>query len=78
MIHGVQAALYVSLLLKEFCYGEHVIPIHCITDNKSLYNHLKSNKYVSDKRLRIDISTLKELIQVIKFKRSAGSALKNR
>ena len=63
MIDDVETALYVSLLSKEFCYGEHVILIHCITDNKSLCDQLKSNKYVSDKRLRIDTNALKELTQ---------------
>ena len=63
MIDGVETALYVNLLLKEFWSAEHVIPIHCITNNKLLYDQLKLSKYVSDKRLKIDISTLKELIQ---------------
>ena len=41
MIDGVETALYVNLLLKEFWSAEHVIPIHCITNNKLLYDQLK-------------------------------------
>ena len=38
-------------------------PIHCITDNRSLCDALASNKYVTEKRLRIDIGALKEAIK---------------
>ena len=38
------------------------LSIEVVTDNKSLHDALKSPKYVSDKRLRIDIAALKQLI----------------
>ena len=38
------------------------LPLQVLTDNKSLQDALKSSKYVLDRRLRIDISSLKELI----------------
>lgn len=34
-----------------------------MTDNHSLYDALKSTKQVTEKRLRLDISGIKELIQ---------------
>ena len=63
MVEGVEPALYISTLMRELCpeiYKE--IPIKIYTDNKSLHNALKSHKFVSDKRLRIDIGSLKEML----------------
>ena len=38
------------------------VPIEAITDCKSLYENVYSNKGVADKRLRIDIGALRELL----------------
>ena len=38
-------------------------PIECHIDCKSLYEALKSAKSVSEKRLRLDISSIKELLE---------------
>ena len=38
------------------------LPIECITDNHSLYDHLNTSNHVQEKRLRIEISAIKELI----------------
>ena len=46
----------------DAAFGNHQ-NIHCVTDNRSLCDALASNKYVSEKRLRIDIGALKELIK---------------
>ena len=40
----------------------HKLPIEAYVDNKSLIDALKSTKFVTDKRLRIDISSVKEMI----------------
>ena len=37
--------------------------MHCVNDNISLCNDLASNTYVTEKRWRIDIGTLKEAIK---------------
>ena len=65
MLEGVDSALYIAALLNELIYdkSEQKIPIHCITDNRSLCDALASNKYVTEKRLRIDIGALKEAIK---------------
>ena len=60
MLDGVDATLYVLELIKEI-YKDYSLPIQVYTDNKSLQDALKSNKYVNDKRLRIDIGALKEV-----------------
>ncbi|KAL5020643.1 hypothetical protein ScPMuIL_002273, partial [Solemya velum] len=44
------------------------IPIVCLTDNHSLYEAVKSTKSVADKRLRIELSSIKELISKKKVK----------
>ena len=36
--------------------------IQCITDSKSLVENLKSTKAVSDKRLRVDVARLRQMI----------------
>ena len=40
----------------------HKLPIEAYIDNKTLIDTLKSTKFVTDKRLRIDISSVKEMI----------------
>ena len=57
MCDGINAALYISATYCGIVNGNTTrkLPIEVVTDNKSLHNALKSPKYVSDKRLRIDI-----------------------
>ena len=64
MCDGIDAALYISATYCGIVYSicSHELPIEVVTDNKSLFDALKSSKYVSDKRLRIDIGALKQLI----------------
>lgn len=48
----------------------HSVPIVCVTDNFSLVDALKSTKFVAEKRLRLEISSIKELIQTKKGSKS--------
>ena len=60
------AALYISVLYNEIMHGKSrrtPLSIKGCTDNKSLSYALKSSKYVTDRRLWIDIGALKELIR---------------
>ncbi|CAB4000760.1 PREDICTED: uncharacterized protein LOC106817603 [Paramuricea clavata] len=55
-----------TTLLAELMYGKPyptMFPIECYTDCNSLYESLKSVKSVSEKRLRLNISSIKELIE---------------
>ena len=66
MGEGIDAALYISVLYNEIMLGQSKrtpLSIQGYTDNKSLCDALKSSKYVTDRRLRIDIGALKELIR---------------
>ena len=60
---AADAALLVATMIKEiFRLG--VIPhIQCYCDNKSLINNLVSSRIVSDRRLRVDIARIKEMVE---------------
>ena len=57
---------YLGCLLSEILFGAsngNVIPIVSYVDNYSIFENVYSTKSVSEKRLRIDIASLKQLIQ---------------
>ena len=61
MVDCVDAAIYIRAILYQICKCEN-IPIHCYVDNKSLLDTLKSKRNVDDKRLRIDLAVLQDLL----------------
>ena len=65
MLDGIDSALYIVALLNELIYdkSEQQIPMHCVADNKSLWDALASTKYITEKRSQIDIGALKEAIK---------------
>ena len=54
------AGLYFELMFSSMSPG--LSPIVCITDNHSLLDSLKSSKMVSEKRLRIELSNIKHMV----------------
>ena len=61
---GVNSAYYISTF-AEIMYGNidnHKLTIEAYSYNKSLIDALKSIKFVTDKRLRTDIISVKEII----------------
>ena len=60
-IEGVDMALYISTLITEMLTIQQ-IPIVCITVCQSLCDAVKSNRHVSEERLRMELSGLKELL----------------
>ena len=50
----------ISVLLKELRHQLNKIPIGLYAHNKSLHDALRSQKYVFDKRIIIDIATIKK------------------
>ena len=58
-------SIFIGTLISEVLYGvnDRIPQIHCITDCMSLMEALKSQKFVTEKRLRIEISSLKELVE---------------
>ena len=60
---AIDDGVYLSELLSELIFnGSKHIPIEIYTDSKSLYDSLNSKKNVLEKRLRIDIAILRELL----------------
>lgn len=71
MSDGIDNAMFLAALFSELSKGdtEHMPPIICVTDSHSLADALRSTKSVSEKRLRLEISSIKELIQAQKVER---------
>lgn len=72
MAEGIDASIFICTLLGELVYGKpeaNLFPIVCFTDCKSLHDALKSPKFVSEKRLRLEISGIKEQLQKGQVKR---------
>ena len=61
---GLDNAYYVASLYNEILYNgnENLFPNEAYIDNKSLFNSLQSTKMVSERRLRLDISAIKEML----------------
>lgn len=61
---GVDAAFLLSSILSELLYeGSKTIKILARTDSKGLQNAIYSTKAVQDKRLRVDIARLRQLVE---------------
>ena len=59
-------SFYLGQILSEILYKEGPndnIPILCNVDNKSLFENVHSTKNVDEKRLRIDLAIMKQMIQ---------------
>ncbi|KAL0146639.1 hypothetical protein M9458_057979, partial [Cirrhinus mrigala] len=69
---GRDNAIVLTTLLSELTTGNAELNtplLICVTDNHSLFDDLKSTKQVSEKRLRLEISSIKELIQSKRIKK---------
>lgn len=76
---GIDNAVFLATLFSELTTGNAELnapPLICVTDNHSLFDALKSTKQVSEKRLRLEISSIKELIQSKRIKRVLWSDTK--
>ena len=60
LIDCAETAVYIQQIIKEL--SNCAIPIDCFTDNKSLLDSVQSKKNVDDKRLRIDIAVIKDML----------------
>lgn len=66
MSEAVDMGIFIATLFGELIKGKPdpcILPIVCVVDCKSLVDALKSSKYVSEKRLRIELSSLKQLVE---------------
>ena len=62
LLEGAETGLYLGKILEEVL-GLKIITVSCITDNKSLVESLYSTKKVEDKRLRIDMAVLVQMME---------------
>lgn len=79
MSDGIDNAIFLATLFSELTTGTvdlNAPVLVCVTDNHSLYDALKSTKQVTEKRLRLDISSIKELLQSRKIKKVLWSVTK--
>ena len=60
---AADAGFLIASLIKEVFGLPSPPPITCITDNSSLVNHLHTSKLSDDRRLRVDMSRLREMVQ---------------
>ena len=62
LVQAVDVSYYLSHILSIIMLGKKV-DINCFVDNKSLWENVHSTKSVSEKRLRIDLACLKQMLQ---------------
>ena len=63
LVNGLEKAVYLqAIICNMFNIHPREIPIEAITDNKNLHSIIYSKKLISEKRLRIDIATIKEML----------------
>ena len=60
LLDGAETAVYLGKMLQELT--RNICKVHCMVDNKSLYDTIYSSKSVEDKRLRIDIAVLRDML----------------
>ena len=62
---GIEACFMLKSILCEilgFCEKDKILPIECTTDNKSLLEAVYSTKTLTEKRLKVDICVIREMI----------------
>ena len=60
---GADEGFFVSSMLQEIFRLPRRPQVHCVTDNASLYQNLETSNPVTDKRLRVDVARLREMIR---------------
>ena len=62
-VDSAEASLWIAFLLKEILGAKVSTKIECYTDSHQLYDAVHSIKSIQDKRLRIDVAILREMIE---------------
>ena len=62
LLDCAETAVYISHIMRELNTGCS-LPVHCYIDNKSLLDVLDSKRNVEDKRLRIDVAVIRDMLQ---------------
>ncbi|CAC5411359.1 unnamed protein product [Mytilus coruscus] len=66
LVEGLDACYFLRSILQEMIKlnAEESIPIKCFTDNKSLCQNNHSTKLISEKRLCLDLASIKESVSL--------------
>ena len=62
LVDACEASILIANQLREMLDCKDALPITLVTDNESLANAVRSTTSVEEKRLRIDISALREML----------------
>ena len=62
LVEGAETSFYIASILKEVTKIKEM-KIHCYVDSKSLVDALSSSKQVDNRRLRIDIAVLDDMLE---------------
>ena len=62
MVDGLNMAVYLGCLLAELFTCDKGFPLDCYIDNHSLFENIHLTKVVSEKRHRIDIASIKQIV----------------
>ena len=66
MADGIDVSIFIAALYTELNTGTpqpEIMPIVCVTDNRSLCDAMWSNKSVSEKWLRLEVGAIKDMIE---------------
>ena len=63
LMDGCDAAFLVANLIGETLLKKYKIESVVITDNQSLYNTVHTSHLVDDKRLRVELSSIRQLVE---------------
>ena len=64
LLEGIEDAIFLRTLIEElFQFSSGTIPVDAVVDNKSVVEAIYSTRMVEDKRLRIDISAIKQFTE---------------
>ena len=72
MTNAIDSGIVLANLYREIMRGE--LSVVCITDSKSLYEATRSNKSVLEKRLRVEINSIREVLDNRTIKQLRWSA----
>ena len=62
LAEGADAGFLVAKMFQEIFKTQEAIKIECITDNESLCQTLKTTTTIADKRMRVDIARLRQMV----------------
>ena len=61
MCDGCELSFFIAAMAKEILNSQ--IPLYVVTDSRSLYEALGSTKQLTDKRLRLEVYALREMVE---------------